>query len=243
MQIAVIDDSTFDRENLKNRILHYFSGGGGNSAQVTCYSGAEDFLNSFVPGSAQLLFFDICMNGMYGTEAAKRVRELDQRCLIVFVTTTEEFVFDTFPAHPFEYLKKPFTDERLQQVLQEACRVLSAGEQTVRIRVPHGMVDIPVSAIISVTADDHLLDVHLCSGEMLESSMKFSEMEKLLADVPRFLTVNRGILINMDYTVSIAGGMAHLQDGSIYPVRVREKSRYAALFSQYMISKMQEERL
>jgi len=61
--------------------------------------------------------------------------------------------------------------------------------------------------------------------------------------MPQFLTINRGIMINMNYTVSIADGIAHLEDGSFYPVRVREKNKLAAAFSQFMLNKMQEEQI
>ena len=61
----------------------------------------------------QVVFLDICMEGTNGIETAQRLRAADPDLLIVFVTSSPEYVWDAFPVHPFDYLLKPYKEESL----------------------------------------------------------------------------------------------------------------------------------
>ena len=70
----------------------------------------------------QVVFLDICMEGTNGIEAAQRLRAADPDLLIVFVTSSPEYVWDAFPVHPFDYLLKPYKEEKFEQLAGELRR-------------------------------------------------------------------------------------------------------------------------
>ena len=54
-------------------------------------------------------------------------RKADPDLLLVFVTSSPEYVWDAFPVHPFDYLLKPYREEKLFQLADELRRVLELG--------------------------------------------------------------------------------------------------------------------
>ena len=67
--------------------------------------------NVYEPGHSDLVFLDICMGDVNGIELARHLRAVDEKVLIVFLTTSSEYAFDAFPIHPFDYLMKPIDPE------------------------------------------------------------------------------------------------------------------------------------
>ena len=67
-----------------------------------------------------ILFLDIQMPGMDGMETAKMLRQDNENMILIFVTAAEEYVFQAFDVGAFHYLVKPFSDEKLKEVVTKA---------------------------------------------------------------------------------------------------------------------------
>ena len=79
----------------------------------------------------------------------------------------------------------------------------------------------------------------IIDGQPVRSIMTFSEIRDLLADDPRFLVCNRGVIINMDQVLSLEGDCLHMKDHTRYPQRIRDRAALVSRFSQYMISRLE----
>ncbi|MDO4404319.1 MAG: LytTR family DNA-binding domain-containing protein [Atopobiaceae bacterium] len=238
LHIDIVDDLASDRERLAKDLRGYFDQRPIN-LDLREYESAEQALVAFEAGKTQVMFLDICMDGMSGIQLAERIRQADQRVLIIFLTTSPEYAFDAFPVHPFDYLMKPYEVERLHAVLSEAMRALEMEEQTIAIRVPRDTHEVPLSKLCAIESRGHSVEVHLTDGQTLRSIMTFAEIEKLLADDARFLRCNRGVIVNMDQVLRLDRDMFKMRDGTIFPLRVRNRAALISQFSQYTISKME----
>ncbi|BDG59099.1 LytR/AlgR family response regulator transcription factor [Caldinitratiruptor microaerophilus] len=72
-----------------------------------------------------VVFIDIRMPGLSGLEVAEALKNRQPAPRVVFVTAYEEYALRAFGARAFDYLLKPFDDERLAETirrLQEAQR-------------------------------------------------------------------------------------------------------------------------
>ena len=123
-------------------------------------------------------------------------------------------------------------------MLGEALRALSADEPVVSIRVPRDTREVPLGKLVAIESRGHAVEVHLNDGQTLRSIMTFAELEKLLSDDPRFLRCNRGIIVNMDQVLRLDGDVFRMKDGTMFPLRVRNRAALVAQFSQYMISRV-----
>ena len=56
------------------------------------------------PNEADIIFLDLLMGNLNGVEIAKKLRELVCISEIVFLTSSEDFVYDSFEASPLHYI-------------------------------------------------------------------------------------------------------------------------------------------
>ena len=103
--MVIVEDQDTDAERLERLLKQEFDG-----ENIFCrrFTSGDEFLRCFTVGSAQAVFLDICMEGTNGIGTAQQLRQKDPHLLIIFVTSSPEYVWDAFPVHPFDYLLKPY---------------------------------------------------------------------------------------------------------------------------------------
>lgn len=110
LQTAIVEDSKPDAERLKQLLKKAFEN---ENISCSCFASGDEFLRAGWREGYQVVFLDICMEGTNGIETAQRLRAADPDLLIVFVTSSPEYVWDAFPVHPFDYLLKPYKEEKV----------------------------------------------------------------------------------------------------------------------------------
>ena len=238
VSIAIVDDLKQDRDHLESCIKDFFSAKSSDAFAVDSFDSAESFLPAFAPGKFDLVFLDICMDEMNGIELAKELRSSDAQLMIVFQTTAREYAFDAFPIHPFDYLIKPCRQDEVSAVLDEAMRVLDAGDPAIRIVASRAEYDVPLRSLVAAVSSGHNTELALTNSQKLTAVETFKSISEKIKDDRRFLLINRGILINMDHVLSPKDGVMHMKDGSSYPVKINGRASVLSAFSQYMISKV-----
>lgn len=76
-----------------------------------------------------LLFLDVEMPGMSGVECARQIQDEDPMIMLIFATAHEQYMGDAFQVYAFDYLIKPFRNQRVIQTL-ERIRALKESEKT-----------------------------------------------------------------------------------------------------------------
>ncbi len=240
INIAVVDDARRDSEKLQRNIHHWFTESTDSLNNISCYSDGTELLKAFEPGKFHAVFLDILMNDINGIDTARKIRELDTGILIIFTTTSREYVFDAFTVHPFDYIIKPYDSGRIDEVLREVLRTLTAPEQSLTVRVGRSTYRIPLRKVSALLSRDHTVELVMTNGNSLLCSMTFGELHDALSDDPRFLLCNRGVIINMDSVscLSREKDMFIMQDGSRYALKVRGRAKIISDFTQYQISRI-----
>lgn len=240
LNIAVVDDTRLDSEKLTRCIHRWFNDNAPDTQNVMCFRDGASLLSVFTPGRFHIVFMDIIMNDLNGIQTAQKIRLCDDKALLIFTTTSQDYAFDAFPLHPFDYIIKPYEHEKLGRVLSDAVNFLCRPESVLNVRISRSTYSIALRDISAVLSSDHFVEVVMSDGKCLSCSMKFGEVQKQLCDDPRFLECNRGVLINMDCTASLTRSKDAfiMNDGSHYPIRVHGRSKVIADFTQYQISRM-----
>lgn len=97
MRIAIVDDLSTDSEALRKLLCRWASEQGIPlvPSPVILESG-EALLAHFAPNAFDIIFLDIYMTGITGMEVARKIREQDTHCQLIFTTTTGEFAVDSY---------------------------------------------------------------------------------------------------------------------------------------------------
>ena len=65
-----------------------------------------------------IVFLDIEMPGMGGIECAKKINKIPNAPKIVFSTGFEQFAIQAFELEAFDYILKPYVDERIYKTVK-----------------------------------------------------------------------------------------------------------------------------
>ena len=121
MKIAIVDDSSLDRDFLKNGLEIIFEERNIENLEIQEFSSGEELLNYLRENPSDffhIIFMDIYMEDLTGVETAKAIRKTDEQVKIVFITTSNEFASESYEVKAEDYLIKPFNKERLEKTLE-----------------------------------------------------------------------------------------------------------------------------
>lgn len=237
MKIAIVDDEQSCREELA-ALLQTSGAERGCRIDLTEFPGAEEFLDALQQEQFAMVFMDVFMAGMDGVAAAARLWASDKRCLLVFLTSSEAFRQDAFAVHAFEYITKPVTPERVSAVLGDALAVLPQEEKYIKVVSERKNVTLLLRSIACVVTDAHYVDIGLADGAAVRSRMTIQEFLHLVEHDPRFITVNKGIVLNADFVARFEGNCCVMEDGARFPVRVRERAQVEQAVRDYHFTKI-----
>ena len=113
MRIAICDDEVSMVQILEEKIKKLLP-----DAVIEKYLSGDELIAS--GSKPDILFLDIQMPGMDGMETAKVLRQDNEDMILIFVTSAEEYVFQAFDVGAFHYLVKPFSNEKLKEVVTKA---------------------------------------------------------------------------------------------------------------------------
>ena len=112
MKLAIVDDNKLEQELIFNTLRTY-EHERNISLDISSYSDGNSFLNTYVPGDFDLIFMDIYLNELNGIDIVRKIRQMDSKVMIVFLTTSKEYIFEAAPFHFFDYILKPFSLKEL----------------------------------------------------------------------------------------------------------------------------------
>lgn len=228
MRIAIVDDQDADRDELLEMLERYFSGLR-VLAKYSCFSSGEAFLETFTPEYFQIAFLDIYMDGADGMTVARKIRERDQHCRLVFFTTSSEHAVSSYGVRASYYLTKPTSYELLCDAMEVCAAGLLADSQYLETQAAGLPLRVLLRDILYVDCQNKSVVLHTVSGEVATSDAFGPLSEKLLAD-PRFYPSCRGVVVNLDWVEGVPEGDFLLKNGEQVPVRQRGRAEARQAF-------------
>lgn len=237
MKIALVDDEQKYLDEMA-KLVHIFGTEHHCQLETVPFLNGEAFLEAFENGNFSAVFMDIYMDSMDGVATALKMREMDSRCILVFLTSSMDFMPDAFSCHAFEYITKPFSRQRLENVLQDVLKVLPPAQKYIKVSSDRKIVQVFLDQIASVVTDAHYLDISLTDGRVLRCRMTMPEFMELIEGDDRFITINKGIAVNADYIHDFDGNSCILENGTKLPIRVRDRLKIVQTSQDYNFSKI-----
>lgn len=208
MRIAICDDEEKVREILLRKVGAAFP-----EDTIDTFSSGEDLLKaSEVP---DILLLDIKMPGISGMEVAKRLRERTDKTVIIFITGEEQYVFDSFDVQAFHYLVKPFSDQKLGEVLNKAKELITKEKRQpekkyVMVNSGGSHIRICLSDVIYAEVFNSKVIVHTTDSD-IEYYGRLTELEKLAGE--DFFRTHRAYLVHLKFVKKYDATNVYLKKG------------------------------
>ena len=117
-KIMIIEDEQIERETLYKIIQEGFP----ECQELYAAKNGKEALTLFEEHHPQIAVLDIAMPELDGIDAASRIRQMDENCVIIFLTAYSDFQYtrQAIKLRALDYLTKPYDEEELFAVLETA---------------------------------------------------------------------------------------------------------------------------
>ena len=236
IRTLIIDDEALARQRIRSLLAQR------QEIELVgeCKSGAEAIraIREQKPG---LIFLDIRMKDMSGFEVLENLPEAETP-LIIFSTAYDQYAVRAFDVFAFDYLLKPFREERFHQSLDKAIRLLrertdppgnlhlnallellrqSNGQGALPIRQSGKICFVEMENIRYIEASGYYIEIY--AGEkkfLLRESL--ANMEQRLQG-RQFIRIHRSTIINTSFLrqieqIGFGDVEAQMKDGKVFRV-------------------------
>ncbi len=121
-RLLIADDEKIEKMVLYKTIQKSL----GNQCQIFEADNGREALEVYEREQIQIAVLDIEMPGINGIQAAEQIRKKDRECCIIFLTAFDEFSYakKAIAVRALDYLLKPYEENELISVLEEAMRLV-----------------------------------------------------------------------------------------------------------------------
>lgn len=236
MDIAIIEDSGQELSLLERYLQAYLS-----SRQVyrviDTYTSGDAFLENWPSKSYDLIFLDILMDGVSGIEVARKIRETDSECLLIFISSSKEYALQGFEVRAFDYLLKPLSEERFQKTMDLCQNELAKHIRYIEVKESRTLVKIPLNEIIYTDYYNHYIQIHT-SARLIRSYQQFDVFSPLLLCYPQFLCCYRNCIVNMDHVASVDKHDFIMENGERVPITRGNRNAIYQKYADYQFLKI-----
>jgi len=193
--IAVCEDE-FEYQKKINHFINNYGVSNGCDFEITFFSTAEDFWESFQASYFNIIFLDIYLENGNGIEIGKELRSLGEDCQIVFITSSRDYAIEGFELKARHYIIKPISEEKIVEALNRCLAMLT--EDCKAIKIPVGKLEraIRLKDIIYVEVFNKVSIIHTANEE-IKTYLPLTQLESVLGGSP-FLRCHRCSIVNMN---------------------------------------------
>ncbi|MDB5280216.1 MAG: DNA-binding response regulator [Ferruginibacter sp.] len=212
----IVDEEPIARDILKN----YISRLPMLNLVKVCSNATEAYEGLHVD-KVDLLFLDIQMPVISGVEFLKSLRNPPS---VIFTTAFSKFAIEGYELNIIDYLLKPITFERFNQVVQKFMERTAKTTADTRITnelpaytfIKHesGLIRIDYDEVNYIMADKDYCTIFFTNGKKLLIGMHLKLLEGLLPG-NAFVRVHRSYIVNLKHIKLIKGNIINIADDEI----------------------------
>jgi DNA-binding LytR/AlgR family response regulator len=234
MRCIIVDDEPLARDGMEILVKD-----AGFLQLVGMCSNAMEANKALIREKADLIFLDIQMPGMRGTDFLK---SLSVKPLVIITTAYPNFALEGFELNVLDYLVKPITPERFLKSVNRAKEVFDykqaagkdAQDSFFFIKCNNGYEKINYAEILFIEACQNYCCIYTAKSKFMTLTSMKSLEEQLPAGV--FLRVQKSYIVAIDKIQSLAGNEIVIEKHKI-PVSKNYKDELMVIIDKNLIKK------
>ncbi|MDE6318948.1 MAG: LytTR family DNA-binding domain-containing protein [Lachnospiraceae bacterium] len=222
LSIAVCDDEVIECCNMAKRIKDILE-----DMKIPCiirqFQSGRELLQALE--SFDIVFLDIIMQDLDGMKTAQIFREKAFDKIIIFISSSREYVFDAYDVEAFQYLLKPVDNRKLKKVLQKAVlKTEKHSQEFIIVSRERQKKKLFLDDIYYFEIKGRVVDVHGTEG-IFTYYEQIGELENKLRDKD-FFRCHKSYLINLKYVDVYNRQEVTLENGEAIAIAKRRYDKF-----------------
>ena len=195
---------------------------------VASYENPLDALECLKKGDIKLVFLDIQMPQIKGTDFAKLIPSTTK---IIFTTAYSEYALEGFELSAIDYLLKPITFQRFLKAVQKIQpeENTSTTDKTITVKSGYDLFKLKIDEISHIESDSEYAIFHTPTRKVM-SLQSLKSLEKTL-DSGIFIRVHRSYIVNRNMVTGLKG-----RDLSLGSIQIPVSDSYYELVKKELFS-------
>ena len=200
----IVEDELPAREELK-----YFLNEEKEIKLIEEFESPLDTLNFLEKNMIDVVFLDINMPDMNGINLGKIISKIHPEVKIIFITAYKDYAVDAFEVKAFDYLLKPYSEERIRNLLKSLVSTKSVDNilnrntslKKITINMDEKIYVLSLTDVDYIEANEKETLI-FANKKRYVSKIKISKWEEMLEGY-NFYRCHRSYIINLDKIVEI----------------------------------------
>lgn len=232
-QIAVVDDEDIIREmiikiintELINAEIEY---------KIASISNTADFFKYDIP--YDIAFLDIEIGSDNGIKLSKMIYEKNQKCIVVFITSYEHYMKNSFGLNVFSYLTKDECAYRLPMVLKSILTTLLE-KSFFNFKTEEGLMTYKAEEIFYFFIENRR--VYMKTKK--EVQVYFTSLKKLIIELnDDFSFIGSKYIVNMNKIKNLTNGIVELENKECIFIPKGKVKRFSEKYKKFLMRKVKK---
>lgn len=210
--IAICDDETKILNDVYTKIEACF-GKQGIQAEYFCTDDSKKMMEHLQNEKTDVVFLDIDMPYFSGMDLAAFLNEKKMDTILVFVTSQDALVYQTFAYRPFGFIRKTHIDEELKELAERIQKEFEDKKRDIVITKGQELTRILIQDILYIESEGNYLNFYT-KNDTIKIRETMTNMEKELSG-KGFIRCHKGYLINAEHIEKMKSTEIDLQCGGI----------------------------
>lgn len=219
--VAIVEDE----ESMSKQLVSCFSRYGEENNEdfsFSIFKDAESFLKDYKKQHS-LILMDINLPNMNGMDCVRKLREIDDKVLVVFVTNLSQFAVDGYEVKAFDFVVKPISYSNFVLKIKRAITHLkSLKNYELIVSAKERKYVININELVYIEIRNHAITYHTIKCEINASGT----LKSLYSNLSKhhFAFCNQCYLVNLAYVKGIDGEYLIMNDERIRIASSRRKA-------------------
>ena|GEM_PF-1564218 len=223
MRIAICDDQKMYTDLIRSYVVSW-SQEREIKAEIQIATSGEELIeqvrDKIMSGEhIDIVFLDMKMGSLNGIETARRIRRIEPRAYIIFITSHfVEVVFDAFEVRAFRYIMKNKMQELLPKALDDILKDMNEDlENYLEVSFNRIKMWLSLSEVLFFEGNSRTAMAHMTHARSQRFSMKIDDLGERVAEYG-FIRCHQSYIVNSVYVRKIKNYTVIVSDGQEIPV-------------------------
>lgn len=220
LNIALVENDNTDAELFTDIASAYFIDAK-EEFHIDIFTAGEDFLAAY-KSQYQIVFMDIELDGINGMDTARKLREIDNNVILIFLTNLAHYAIAGYEVNATDYILKPLQENAFKLKMPKVmAQIHQQDKKTITVLSKGQIHTFSTDELYYVEVLSHRLYYHTLDGVYdVRGTMAEAEYSLFKYD---FRRCNNSYLVNLRFVTGIQGNDVKVGPHELSISRPRKK--------------------